>query len=217
MGDAADVAQSLQGRAARDGQRSRFGVVQRVGLQGGGRLVDNPKPGVAPATPRVAKGEDRIARLKLIGAGARRYDVAGDVRPWDIGEAQADKEPQLALEDLPIQGVHAGGAHAHEDLLVAWLRIRQVAQLWISSFAVAVDGNRFHGSSPIASIPLAPTGKPALSREGSKDALRRRLRRWQRSALRHLKGGAPRFRPASVAAIACRGCRPFPADRPSSD
>lgn len=105
-GGTAEVAQGLQRRAARDGQRSRFSEIQGVGLPGGSRLANGELP-VTSAAPRIAAGENRGSRLEIFGAGARRYDRAGNIRPRDIGEAQANEEPQLALADFPVQGIHA--------------------------------------------------------------------------------------------------------------
>jgi hypothetical protein len=87
---------------------------------------------------------DRIALFELGDAGARRLDFPGEVEAQSCRELKRHDVFHEATADLPVDGVDAGGADAHEDLPGAGSRLRGFIQRECLGHAVLVDANSFH-------------------------------------------------------------------------
>ena len=93
--------------------------VQRVGYRHELALVHRAQLSLATAA------DDRhhaVALGETLGAGAARDDLAGELETRDVGR-RAGRRRVVAGPLVDVGAVEAGGAHAHEHLAGAGLRV----------------------------------------------------------------------------------------------
>jgi hypothetical protein len=87
------------------------------------------------------EAEDLVTDREAADAGTDPLDDTGEVAPESDRKFVLGHLPQPAGRDEQIDGVHGGGMNAHEQLVVAELRLRDVvAQGGLGTEAVEGEG-----------------------------------------------------------------------------
>src|SRR5213596_2453087 len=107
-------------------QRKRRGlrVVEARGLPRRGAFAHHGILGEGADAVVVEARIDRIAELELGDAWADRFHVAGEIGTEDQRKREGEQHLYGAVADLVVEGVDAGGAHAHEQIARARLGSR---------------------------------------------------------------------------------------------
>src|SRR5437667_5165047 len=104
---------------------------------------------------------DLIARLQPPHFASDPDDDPGHVIAENERQAIRQNELELAVPDLGIEHVHAGGMDLYQDIIVAWLRLGHFPKPQGALFLVSIDDESLHQATP---CPVAVEAVPARHR-----------------------------------------------------
>ena len=188
-----EIDQRLPGGEPHQRQRRGLHVVEARGLFRRGALAYQGILGDGADAIFVEARIDRVADLELGDGGSDRFHVAGEIVTEDQRKRVGDQHLHAAVADLVVEGVDAGGAHAHEQIARARVGPRQLQHF--HRRPITTNGQRFH-QCPDRSDRLPMRCSEFRGWSASKLTDARSAELDSRSAVPYSTGGRPSARPA---------------------
>ena len=181
--------QCLPCRQAHQRDGSGFFHREVLGLERKRCFLDRDELGERADAEVIRPRIDLVAHLELPHARADFDHHPGHVVAQDEGQAIGQDELELAVPDLGVQQVHAGGMDLDQDLVIAQFRGRHVCRAQRALLAIAIENECFHDAftagiaSSRRSLRIPASTKPAGANRAK-----------QSQAAREPAGGVSEFR-----------------------
>ena len=156
------VDQCLPGSQRDQRDRGSFFHAERLRLERDIGLVDGYELGEGADPILVGPGVHLIARLEALHPGGGSKHDAGHLIAQDERQSIRQKELELAVSDLRVERVDAGGVDLDQDVVRPQLGFGHLAEA-AACLAVAIDDERLH-DRPTAGRVSTMAHKAAVSR-----------------------------------------------------